>query len=38
GQAAFKRRFHGREEPVYIAFPKGSAFGMLALLRLVKAI
>lgn len=38
GQAAFKRRFHGEEEPVYIAFPKGSAFGMLALLRLVKAI
>jgi lysylphosphatidylglycerol synthetase-like protein (DUF2156 family) len=38
GQAAFKRRFHGHEEPVYIAFPKGSAFGMLALLRLVKAI
>ena len=38
GQAAFKRRFHGREEPVYIAFPKGSAFGMLALLRLIKAI
>jgi lysylphosphatidylglycerol synthetase-like protein (DUF2156 family) len=38
GQAAFKRRFHGEEEPVYIAFPKGSALGMLALLRLVKAI
>lgn len=38
GQAAFKRRFHGEEEPVYIAFPKGSAMGMLALLRLVKAI
>lgn len=38
GQAAFKRRFHGVEEPVYIAFRKGTAFGMLALLRLVKAI
>lgn len=38
GQAAFKRRFHGQEEPVYIAFPKAGPMDMLALLRLVKAI
>ena len=38
GQAAFKRRFHGVEEPTYIAFRKGSFVEMLGLLRLVKAI
>lgn len=38
GQAAFKRRFHGVEEPAYIAFKRGTASGMLALLRLLKAI
>ncbi|MBZ9675159.1 phosphatidylglycerol lysyltransferase domain-containing protein [Mesorhizobium sp. ES1-1] len=38
GQAAFKRRFHGVEEPVYIAFRKGTYIEMLGLLRLVKAI
>lgn len=38
GQAAFKRRFHGVEEPAYIAFKRGTATGMLALLRLLKAI
>lgn len=38
GQAAFKRRFHGVEEPAYIAFRRGTASGMLALLRLLKAI
>jgi lysylphosphatidylglycerol synthetase-like protein (DUF2156 family) len=38
GQAAFKRRFHGREEPVYIAFPKAGPMTMLALLRLLKVI
>ncbi len=36
GQAAFKRRFHGVEEPVYIAFDGAGAIGMLALLRLLK--
>ncbi|UVK42705.1 DUF2156 domain-containing protein [Mesorhizobium sp. AR07] len=38
GQAAFKRRFHGVEEPVYIAFREGTYFEMLGLLRLLKAI
>ncbi|WP_192178134.1 phosphatidylglycerol lysyltransferase domain-containing protein [Mesorhizobium amorphae] len=38
GQAAFKRRFHGREQPTYIAFRKGTFVEMLGLLRLVKAI
>ncbi|MET2829956.1 phosphatidylglycerol lysyltransferase domain-containing protein [Mesorhizobium shangrilense] len=38
GQAAFKRRFHGAEEPVYIAFREGTYVEMLGLLRLVKAI
>jgi len=38
GQAAFKRRYHGVEEPVYIAFRKGTYVEMLGLLRLVKAI
>ena len=38
GQAAFKRRFHGVEEPTYIAFRKGTLIEMLGLLRLVKAI
>ncbi|MER9298427.1 phosphatidylglycerol lysyltransferase domain-containing protein [Mesorhizobium sp. M0621] len=38
GQAAFKRRFHGVEEPVYIAFREGTYVEMLGLLRLVKAI
>lgn len=38
GQAAFKRRFHGVEEPTYIAFRKGSFVEMLGLLRLMKAI
>lgn len=37
GQAAFKRRFHGAEEPVYIAFRRLSAIQMLGLLRLCKA-
>jgi lysylphosphatidylglycerol synthetase-like protein (DUF2156 family) len=37
GQAAFKRRFHGAEEPVYIAFRRLSPFQMLGLLRLCKA-
>ncbi|MEQ1949890.1 phosphatidylglycerol lysyltransferase domain-containing protein [Mesorhizobium yinganensis] len=37
GQAAFKRRFHGDEEPVYIAFRRLSPFQMLAILRLSKA-
>ncbi len=36
GQAAFKRRFHGAEEPVYIAFRRLSAVQMLGLLRLCK--
>jgi len=38
GQAAFKRRFHGAEEPTYIAFRKGSVMEMTGLLRLCKAI
>ena len=38
GQAAFKRRFHGVEEPTYIAFRKGTLVEMLGLLRLIKAI
>ncbi|MGX5800907.1 phosphatidylglycerol lysyltransferase domain-containing protein [Bradyrhizobium sp. Arg314] len=38
GQAAFKRRFHGVEEPTYIAFRKGTFVEMLGLLRLIKAI
>lgn len=38
GQAAFKRRFHGEEEATFIAFRRGSPFGMTALLRLCKAI
>jgi lysylphosphatidylglycerol synthetase-like protein (DUF2156 family) len=38
GQAAFKRRFHGIEEPVYIAFPKAGPVDMLALLRLLKVV
>ena len=38
GQAAFKRRFHGVEEPTYIAFRKGRLVEMLGLLRLIKAI
>ncbi len=38
GQAAFKRRFHGVEQPTYIAFRKGTPVGMLGLLRLIKAI
>ncbi|AZN97166.1 DUF2156 domain-containing protein [Mesorhizobium sp. M9A.F.Ca.ET.002.03.1.2] len=38
GQAAFKRRFHGIEEPTYVAFRKGTPIEMLGLLRLVKAI
>lgn len=37
GQAAFKRRFHGAEEPVYIAFRRLSPAQMLAILRLSKA-
>lgn len=36
GQAAFKRRFHGAEEPVYIAFRRLSVIQMLGLLRLCK--
>ncbi|MEW6632758.1 MAG: phosphatidylglycerol lysyltransferase domain-containing protein [Pseudomonadota bacterium] len=38
GQAAFKRRFHGAEEPTYIAFRKGTLVEMVGLLRLIKAI
>lgn len=38
GQAAFKRRFHGIEEPTYVAFRKGTLVEMLGLLRLIKAI
>jgi len=38
GQAAFKRRFHGAEEPTYIAFRKTSPMQLIALLRLCKAI
>jgi lysylphosphatidylglycerol synthetase-like protein (DUF2156 family) len=38
GQAAFKRRFHGTEEPTYVAFRKGSLLEMLNLLRLMKAL
>lgn len=38
GQAAFKRRFHGIEEPTYIAFRQGRLIEMLGLLRLIKAI
>ena len=38
GQAAFKRRFHGVEEPTYVAFRKGTFVEMLGLLRLLKAI
>jgi lysylphosphatidylglycerol synthetase-like protein (DUF2156 family) len=38
GQAAFKRRFHGIEEPTYVAFRKGTFVGMLGLLRLAKAV
>jgi lysylphosphatidylglycerol synthetase-like protein (DUF2156 family) len=37
GQAAFKRRFHGTEEPVYVAFRRLSPMQMLAILRLSKA-
>lgn len=37
GQAAFKRRFHGAEEPTYIAFRRLSPLQMLAVLRLCKA-
>lgn len=36
GQAAFKRRFHGTEEPVYIAFRGLSPLQMLGVLRLCK--
>lgn len=38
GQAAFKRRFHGVEEPTYIAFRRGTFLEMLGLIRLVKAV
>lgn len=38
GQAAFKRRFHGEEEPVYVAFRKGTLAEMTGLLRLCKAL
>lgn len=38
GQAAFKRRFHGVEEPTYLAFRKGSFFEALSLLRLIRAV
>ncbi len=38
GHAAFKRRFHGREEPRYFAWKKGSPLPpFLALLRLSRA-
>ncbi|MER8784005.1 hypothetical protein NKH60_22600, partial [Mesorhizobium sp. M1006] len=38
GQAAFKRRFHGVEEPTYLAFRKGTFFEALSLLRLIRAV
>jgi lysylphosphatidylglycerol synthetase-like protein (DUF2156 family) len=38
GQAAFKRRFHGVEQPTYIAFKRRSPLEMLALLRLLKTL
>lgn len=38
GQAAFKRRFHGEEEPTFIAFKRRSPMEMLALLRLLKTL
>ncbi|MEP9372097.1 phosphatidylglycerol lysyltransferase domain-containing protein [Mesorhizobium sp. KR1-2] len=38
GQAAFKRRFHGEEEPTYIAFKRGTPLEVMALLRLCKAV
>ncbi len=39
GHAAFKRRFHGREEPVYFAWRGGSAImHFIALLRLSKLV
>ncbi|MBL0936795.1 MAG: DUF2156 domain-containing protein [Rhizobiaceae bacterium] len=38
GHAAFKRRFHGREEPRYLAWNAGSPFAhFIALMRLSKA-
>jgi lysylphosphatidylglycerol synthetase-like protein (DUF2156 family) len=38
GHAAFKRRFHGREEPRYLAWNSGSPFAhFIALMRLSKA-
>lgn len=39
GHAAFKRRFHGREEPRYFAWAKGNPYWhFISLLRLSKAI
>ncbi|PSJ57943.1 phosphatidylglycerol lysyltransferase domain-containing protein [Pseudaminobacter soli (ex Li et al. 2025)] len=38
GQAAFKRRFHGEEEPTYIAFKRATPLEVMALLRLCKAV
>ena len=38
GQAAFKRRFHGDEEPMYIAFKRRTPLEILALLRLLKTL
>lgn len=38
GQAAFKRRFHGHEEPTYIAFKRATPLEVMALLRLCKAV
>lgn len=38
GQAQFKRRFHGQETPLYMAYPKRSPLAFLALLRLIKTL
>jgi len=38
GQAAFKRRFHGEEQPVFMAFKRGTPAEMIALLRLLKTL
>lgn len=38
GQAAFKRRFHGDEQPMYMASKRGTPTEMVALLRLLKTL
>jgi lysylphosphatidylglycerol synthetase-like protein (DUF2156 family) len=38
GQAAFKRRFHGEEQPMFMAFKRGTPMEMIALLRLLKTL